>query len=269
VRDEVLTNPGGVLWDFVRTFLRARSAFRAIYLRYERRVLFAAKARGVDRRDLDLPPADLFRLFHLPWLEALRDTRLKPLKDLSEEIFGEGGDVGLMDAYCSHMLHECSILCEEHRSVGRFVRNHDPSRYQELFQEVSGYYPARLKRISRFFESGMLRLDELLPRWAHYRVVIRSAYLFGGPLARTAYGGGVETFYRHMHPRGGEIRGFYEAARSFRESGFAGQAVEALERSLAVGRAMRDRRGLMRDEEQALAEAEGLAAALAKEPAPR
>jgi hypothetical protein len=228
-----ITKRGALIWDFISTFVAARRVFLSIHRRYERRVLSAARARGVPRTELKLPAPQLWKLFHLRRLEMLRDERLRPLRDLAREIFGEGGDEGLMDAYCGHIFHEIAILSEEHRSVGRFVRHHDPRRYRALFDEVSGYYPLRLGRVQRFFRAAMRRLDELLPRWSRERVVVRSLYLFGDRLARRAYDRGLEAFYERMYPNGGVIRGYLEAGRSFLDSGFLQHAHEALAQAQA------------------------------------
>jgi len=228
-----ITRRGAQIWDFVATFIAARRVFLAIYRRYERRVLQQARERGVPRSELKLPPQQLWQLFHLERIERLRDMRLKPLRDLASEIFGPGGDEGLMDAYCGHIYHEISILSEEHRSVGRFVRQHDPRRYRALFEEVSGYYPLRLGRVLRFFRAAMKRLDELLPRWSDERIVVRSAFLFGERLSRRAWREGREALYVRMYPNGGVIRGYLEAGRSFFDSGFTEYARQGLSEALA------------------------------------
>jgi len=223
-----ITKRGALIWDFLTTFVAARRTFLSVYRRYERRVLTAARERGVPRTELRLPPKELWELFSRGRLESLRDDRLAPLRDLAQEIFGPSGDSGLMDAYCGHIYHEISILSEEHRSVGRFVRHHDPRRYRSLFEEVSGYYPLRLNRVQRFFRAAMKRLDELLPRWSRERIIVRSTFLFGDSLARRAFGSGREALYLRMYPNGGVIRGYCEAGRSFYRSGFAEYAREAL-----------------------------------------
>ncbi len=223
---------GAPLWDVVRAFIEARSAFRSIYRRYERRVLAAAKKREVARQHLVLPPVKLWGLFDLADLERLRDERLRPLKSQAEALFGDSGDEGLLDTYCGHAFSEVAILCEEHRAVGRFLRIHDPERYRELFQEVSGFYPTRLRRVRRFFRLGLARLEELLPVWARHRVVVRSAYLFGEGLARDAWREDLVGLYVRMYPEGGAARGFLEAARSFHAAGFDDHARQALARAV-------------------------------------
>lgn len=228
---------GAALWDFLATFVAARAAFRSIWRRYERRVVGAAERRNVPREKLVLPPALLARLFDLDQLQALRDRYLDPLREQAEAIFGERGDEGLLDAYCGHGYHELAILCEEHRSVGRFIRIHDPARYRELFAEVGRYYPTRLKRIRRFFRLGMARLEELLPTWSRHRVVVRSAYLFGEALARSAWREGLEGLYARMYPQGRAAKGWLEAARSFHAAGFDHEARQAAGRALAAVRA--------------------------------
>jgi hypothetical protein len=248
------TNRGALQWDFLTTFVAARRAFLAIYRRYERRVLAAAKEGGVNRADLQLPPQQLWKLFHRRRLVQLRDGRLAALRRLAGEIFGVDGDEGLMDAYCGHIFHEISILSEEHRSVGRFVRHHDPRRYRALFEEVSGYYPVRLNRVQRLFRSAMKRLDELLPRWSRDRVFVRSMYLSGNELAKRAYGTGLEAFYFRMYPNGGLIRGYLEAGRSFYNSGFQERARVALGRALEAFEEAEKERELRPGERRAVEE---------------
>ncbi|MDF1702170.1 MAG: hypothetical protein P1V36_13525, partial [Planctomycetota bacterium] len=229
-----ITERGALIWDFLTTFVAARRSFLSIYRRYERRVLRAARDRGVPRTELKLTPPALWKLFHLERLERLRDDRLAPLRDRAEALFDDAGDEGLLDAYCGHIFHEISILSEEHRSVGRFVRHHDPRRYRTLYDEVSGYYPLRLNRVMRFFRSAMKRIDELLPGWSDETVVVRSAYLFGDRLAHRAYGQGREALYGRMYPDGGAMKGYLEAGRSFQSSGFQVHAREAYSRGMAL-----------------------------------
>lgn len=249
---------GALLWDFIETFVASRRLFQGIHALYDQRVIAAASRRGVTREQLKLPPRDLFALFHLPRLEHLRDARLHPLRRMAFAVFGEEGDSGLMDAYCGHIFHEVSILSREHRSVGRFVRRHDPRRYQRLFEEVSGYYPERLRRVRRFFGLAMRRLEELLPTWSHERIVMRSAWLFGESLSRRAWGRGREALYERMYPRGGVIRGYVEAARSFDASGFGVPARQALVQAEQAATVLRESRTLMADERRAVADVAAL-----------
>jgi len=264
-----ITRRGALVWDFLTTFVAARRTFLSIHRRYERRVLRAARDRGVPRTELRLPPKELWTLFDRRRLESLRDDRLAPLRDLAQEIFGSAGDSGLMDAYCGHIYHEIAILSEEHRSVGRFVRHHDPRRYRSLFEEVSGYYPLRLNRVQRFFRSAMKRLDELLPGWSRERVIVRSVYLFGDSLAQRAFGSGKEAFYIRMYPNGGVIRGYLEAGRSFMEAGFAEYARKALSEALIAYEETDAARALCPGEQVAIEEVRELMARLVRGWAPR
>lgn len=232
---EVVDGPRA--WDFLYAFFASRRAFHAVYQRYEARVLRFAREAGVHRDDLRLPPEGLARLFHLPRLHHLRDDLVAPLRELAHGLFREVGVVEPLDTTCSHIFHEASILMEEHQSVVRFQHLSDPRRYAQVFEEVSGYYPTRLRRIRRLFADGLRRLEELLPGWAHDRVVVRSAYLFGARVARGVYEeGGLEGLYARMYPDGGPAAGYLEAGRSFHASGFASHAREALEASIAVAR---------------------------------
>jgi len=259
---------GALLWDFVATFVGARSAFQGVFRVYERRVLRAARDRGVTRADLVLPPGELWRLFHERRLQSLRDNRLGPLRELAQEIFGPDGDPGLMDTYCAHVYHEISVLSEEHRSVGRFLRQADPRRYREFFEEVSRYYPMRLRRVRRFFEAARARLEELLAEWSERRVIVRSVYVFGEQLARRTWGRGREAFYEHMYPEGGPTRGYLEAARSFQASGFLEKAREAYEAAVRAAAEIGEERSLDAPEAAALEEARRRLSELPAAPAP-
>ena len=245
---------GADLWDFLRSFVTARRTFLKIYRRYEERVTSAACELQVDREDLVLPPTELLRLFNLRRLVFLRDTLLRPLRDLAEHIFADREDEELLDVYCSHIYHELSILSEEHRSVGRFLRIQDRRRYRQLFEEVSGYYPRRLRRIRRLFTGGLRRIEILLPDWAEHRVIVRSVYLFGSRLALHAYGKDVSTLYSRMYPEGGEVKGYLEAATNFQASGFMTRARKAAQRGLDAGARLSSRRHLERAEGRALAD---------------
>lgn len=256
---------GAALWDFLRSFVSARRTFLKIYRRYEDRVMGAARRLKVGRDDLVLPPSDLVKLFNLRRMVFLRDVRLKPLRELAEQIFAERGDEELLDVYCSHIYHELSILSEEHRSVGRFLRIQDRRRYRQLFEEVSGYYPKRLRRIRRLFTGGLRRIELMLPTWAQHRVVIRSVYLFGDRLALHAYGQDVGTLYSRMYPEGGEVKGLLEVARSFYESDFVTRSRGAAQRAIDAAARIKARRPLERAEEKALKDAEALRAHLDKE----
>jgi hypothetical protein len=246
---------GALLWDFMVSFVAARRTFLAIFERYERRVLQASRRMGVGREVLVLPPRELFELFNLRRLKFLKEQRLRGLRDLAGHIFAESEDEELLDVYCSHIYHELSILAEEHRSVGRFLRIHDRRRYRQLFDEVSGYYPKRLQRIRRLFTGGLRRIETVLPDWAGHREIVRGVYLFGERLGRLTYGRGVASVYRRMYPNGGETLGCLEAARSFLDSSFMILAREAATKSVEAGNRLAARRHLERAEERALEEA--------------
>ena len=156
---------GALAWDFLAAFFASRRAFTSIFRRYEARVLRFAKEAGVHRDDLVLPPTDLARLFFPKRLQHLRDVRLAALREFAHGLFREAGVVEPLDTTCSHAFHEISILLEEHQSVVRFQHLTDPRRYQQVFEEVSGYYPTRLRRIRKLFADGLRRVEELLPSW--------------------------------------------------------------------------------------------------------
>lgn len=266
----IYRNRGAILWDFTTTFFAARRQFRDIYTRYEARVITEANNHGVDRMQLVLPPRELYKLFSLRRLESLRERRLWTMRQLAERIFGEEGDEGLLDAYCRHIYHEVAMLSQEHDSVGRFVSTHDPRRYKELFEEVRGYYPERLRRVKRFFELATRRLGELLPIWSEQRVMVRCAYLFGDRWGRLGYGRGRDALLQKMWPkRGGAIRGYLEAGRSFARSGFETQAEGALRESLRVAIRLQKRRVLSEHEVEARDASEALLQEITGDAAPR
>lgn len=229
---------GSLVWDFLYAFFAGRRAFQAVFRRYESRVQRFARDQGVHRDDLVLPPSELARLFYPRRLQHLRDERLAPLRAYSHALFRESGVVEPLDTSCSHVFHELSILLEEHLSVVRFQHLSDPRRYEQLFEEVSGYYPTRLRRIRRLFADGLRRLEELLPTWATDRVVVRSCYLFGARVVRGAWDEpGLEGLYARMYPEGRAVEGYLEAGRSFAASGFLPQARGALEAAVRLSRA--------------------------------
>lgn len=234
------TVDGSLVWDFLYAFFAGRRAFHAVFRRYEARVLRFARDAGVHRDDLELRPTDLARLFYPRRLQHLRDERLVPLRVLAHALFRESGVVEPLDTTCSHVFHEFSILLEEHQSVVRFQHLSDPRRYEQVFEEVSDYYPTRLRRIRRLFADGLRRLEELLPAWAGDRIVVRSVYLFGPRVARGVWDEpGLEGLYARMYPEGGAVEGYLEAGRSFAASDFRAEAIAALEASVRLSRADR------------------------------
>ena len=228
---------GPLVWDFLTAFFASRRGFQSVYRRYEARVLKFARDAGVHRDDLVLQPTDLARLFYPKRLQHLRDQRLAPLRSFAHALFREAGVVEPLDTTCSHIFHELSILAEEHQSVVRFQHLSDPRRYQQLFDEVSGYYPIRLRRIRRLFADALRRLEELLPGWSRDRVVVRSAYLFGERMARGVWEeDGLQGLYARLYPAGGAAEGYLEAGASFLASGFLPEAEAALRDSVRSAR---------------------------------
>jgi hypothetical protein len=231
---------GSLAWDFLVAFFASRREFLSIFRRYETRVMRFARDAGVHREDLMLPPQDLARLFHTKRLQHLRDVRLAALRRFAHGLFRDAGVVEPLDTISSHVFHEASILMEEHQSVVRFQHFQDPRRYAQLFEEVSGYYPMRLRRIRKLFADGLRRIEELLPEWGKDRVVVRSVFLFGGRVFRGVWDeGALEGLYARMYPSGGAAEGFLEAGKSFLSSGFLPQARDALDRALVAARPSR------------------------------
>lgn len=252
---------GGKAWDFLVAFFAARRSFLAVFARYEARVHRFAREAGVHRDDLVIPPASLARLFHARRLQYLRDVRFAALRSHAHGLFRESGIVEPLDTVASHCYHEISILLEEHLSVVRFQHLSDPRRYEQMFEEVSGYYPARLRRVRKLLADGVRRVEEILPEWARDRVFVRSAYLFGERLARGVWEGegGLDGLYAHAYP-GGAPEGYLEAARSFVASGFQPEGRRALEQAVAIAR--RPRRARSRRASGCIAEARRMLKAL-------
>jgi len=234
---------GARAWDFLVAFFSSRRSFLAVFARYEARVLRFAREAGVHRDDLSLPASDLSKLFHPKRLQHLRDVRFSALRAAAHALFREVGAVDPLDTVASHAFHELSILLEEHLSVVRFRDLSDRRRYAQMFEEVSGYYPTRLRRIRKLFADGLRLIEEVLPAWGRDRVVIRSAYLFGERLTRGVFEqGGLAGLYTRMYPSGGAAEGFLEVGRSFLASGFQGEARQALARAAALERPSRGAR---------------------------
>jgi hypothetical protein len=250
---------GPLVWDFLTAFFASRRGFHSLFVRYEARVLRFAREAGVHRDDLVLGPSDLARLFYPRRLRHLRDRRLAPLRSLGHALFREAGIDEPLDTVCSHVFHELSILMEEHDSIVRFQHLSDPRRYAQMFEEVRGYYPVRLRRIRRLFADGLRRLEELLPSWSRDRVVVRSAYLFGERVLKGTYEEGLEELYRHLYPAGGAAEGFLEAARSFALSRFTEEATQAAHRAIAASRSARGGRKTAAEARQILASLEAVA----------
>ena len=242
---------GSLVWDFLYAFFAGRRAFHAVFRRYEARVLRFAREAQVHRDDLVLRPSDLARLFYPRRLQHLRDERLEPLRTYAHALFRESGVVEPLDTTCSHVFHEFSILLEEHQSVVRFQHLSDPRRYTQVLEEVSGYYPTRLRRIRRLFADGLRRLEELLPTWSRDRVVVRSSYLFGARVTRGVWEEpGLAGLYARMYPEGGSVEGYLEAGRSFAESEFRPEAMAALEAAVRLGQPLKKagrKKGLVPD----------------------
>jgi hypothetical protein len=235
---------GPLVWDFLTAFFASRRGFLSVFRRYEARVLRFAREAGVHRDDLVIGPAELATLFYPRRLRHLRDRRFAPLRELAHALFRESGIAEPLDTTCSHVFHEMSILMEEHESVVRFQHLSDPRRYEQMFEEVRGYYPVRLRRIRRLLADGLRRLEELLPAWGRDRVVVRSVYLFGDRMLKGAYEEGLPRLYAHLYPRGGAAEGYLEAARSFAASRFRDEAREAAARALSESRSSRGGRRL-------------------------
>ena len=74
---------------------------------------------------------------------------------------------------------------------------------------------------------------------AEERIVVRSLYLFGAELLGTAYRGGLRGLYNHMYPDLGDVGGYAVAGKSFLDSGFTEEALQAFREALELHRTKR------------------------------
>jgi hypothetical protein len=96
--------------------------------------------------------------------------------------------------------------------------------------------------VKNLYQKALRRLEEMLPEMAGERIVVRSLYLFGKELLHGAYRGGLDGLYAHMYPELGEVGGYATAGRSFLESGFTEEALQAFRQALESYRRKRRRR---------------------------
>ena len=246
-------------WDLVTAFYETRRLFLVQYEAYESTVLGLAAERGVDRSQLQLPALEVSQLLDFDKLDHMYHRHLVPLRELSAEVFRDGGQADLFDIYVVDIFHEISILREEHVEVTAYgVQRADVDRGDEealsrgvlqVLSEVHEYFPKRLHRVHKLFEKAEQRLRTLVGRFADNQVFVRSLYLFSADVLPE---GELEAFYRSVYP-GGMAEGLVVAARSFRDGGFADLAAEALGRAREL---------LGEEDAELLAEAEALGAQL-------
>jgi hypothetical protein len=228
-------------WQLIRSFFRSRSRFLRLFDRYEARVLAFAERFKTDRSSLKLGVEDLLTLFDYKSLEALRDREVLTLKETAHELFRGADETDRFDHYVSNIYHELSILKEEHYTLkGEFVRT-DAREYDRIFREADEFYPKRLRHLRNLYKKALRRLEELLPNFAHERILVRSIYLFGGELVAENYPRGLKGLYAKMYPEFADAEGFAVAGDSFFGSGFLEEARDAYALALPAARRRRRR----------------------------
>ena len=125
----------------------------------------------------------------------------------------------------------------------RFQHLSDPKRYEQVLEEVSGYYPTRLRRIRRLFADGLRRLRSSSRRGPATASSSARAYLFGARVTRGVWEPpGLDGSTRACTPRAAPSRATSRPGRSFAESEFRPQAIAALESAMRLARAEKGER---------------------------
>ncbi len=250
----------------VRAHYLCRRTFTEIHRAYEERVAAYVKKSGKTRENLRLSVSETRSLFETSALDHLIDDGLERLRDFARTCFGDEDDVELYDSRVSRIYHELAILREEHRSVRNFPREGSRREFTRLFNEISEYYPERLRRVKKIFASAERRLEELLPRYAEDRILLRSAYLFRTDLWPDGSRGALARFLGKMFPDAGEAHGFLQVARSFLRAGFFDEAEECARMGVAVaGKKAQARTTRAKEVRETIAELDRLTARAAAE----
>lgn len=221
-------------WQLFRSFFRSRATFLELFERYEERVESFAEKLKTDRSRLRLKADDLQTLLDFKSLEELRDREILTLKETAHEIFRGADATDLLDHHVSTIYHELSILKEEHYTLKEDFLRADQKEYDIFFREVAEFYPKRLRHIRNLYRKALRRMEELLPLVARERILIRSIYLFGEELLRGSYRQGLAGLYRKMYPQGGAAEAYVEVGKSFFDSGFEEEALEAFRKARGV-----------------------------------
>ncbi|TET34372.1 MAG: hypothetical protein E3J72_14530 [Planctomycetota bacterium] len=226
-----------VMWDVVESFYRCMADFQEQYETYERLVGELVKKYGEEREKLHLDASEVATLVDQERLGTLRDEALFKLKELSHLLFrtDEGNDD--FDRYVSEAYHEMSVLREEHYSIEHYIPAYEKSKEKDIAEtmlsEAADLFPLKMRTINQLFEKAKTRLEKLLPKWKRDTVFVRSLYLFGNDFLEKIYADGIESLYGIMYPKLGPAGGYFEAAKSFHESGFYDRARIALRKAKA------------------------------------
>lgn len=229
-------------WKLLKRFFRSRASFLSIFNSYEERVVSFSEEFATDRSRLKLPADQLQSLLDFKSLEQLRDRDILRLKETAHELFRASDSTDRLDHYISNIYHEISILKEEHYTLKEDFVRMDKKEYDRFFREVAEFYPKRLRHVKNLYQKALSRLEELLPDMANERIVVRSLYLFGEKLLGKSYRGGLRSLYNHMYPDLGDVGGYAVAGRSFLESGFTEEALQAFREALDLHRNKRRRK---------------------------
>ena len=229
-------------WKLLRSFFRSRAAFLALFDRYEERVAEFSEQLATERSRLKLPADELQSLLDFKSLEQLRDREISKLKEAAHELFRNADSTDRLDHFISNIYHEISILKEEHYTLKEDFVRMDKTEYDRFFREVAEFYPKRLRHVKNLYQKAMRRLEAILPEMAEERIVVRSLYLFGQDLLEGTYRGGLPGLYNHMYPELGDVGGYAMAGRSFLESGFTEEALQAFRDALEIYRKKRRRK---------------------------
>jgi hypothetical protein len=231
-------------WQLLRTFFRSRSSFLKLFNSYEERVASFAEKLATDRSRLKLPADELQSLLDFKSLEELRDREILKLKEIAHELFRAKDSTDRLDHFISNIYHEISILKEEHYTLKEDFVRMDQREYDRFFREVAEFYPKRLRHVKNLYQKALRRLEEILPEMSGERIVVRSLFLFGEDLLVGAYRNGLKGLYSHMYPDLGDVGGYAVAGRSFLESGFTEEALQAFRAALELyGRKRRKKKG--------------------------
>ena len=236
----------GLGWRVLETHYLSRQAFLSIFRAYETRVAKLVDELGVAREDIKLNPDETRLLFDTDPLNDLIARHVQPLRERSHAYFRDHDVAEPFDSEVSQIYHELSILREEHLSVRDFP--HTGGRtFARLFQEVSKYYPQRLRRVRDLFTRAQRRLEELLPGFKDDPIVLRSAFLFREELWPENPRSGIVRFLGKMYVDEGVAHGFLCIARSFFKGGFYNHAMDAARMGVAAAGKIRGSRTQMRE----------------------
>jgi hypothetical protein len=246
-------------WLLIRGLFVSRDRFLRMFRTYERRVQAHSRKLAVDRTRLDLPWTELRSLLDFDVLEQIRDEFLEELKEVAHDLFRSIDSTDILDSYIAQIYHEVSILKEEHYGLEEEYLENDAKAYERVHEEVKDSFPSRLRHIRDLFVKCRRRLERIIPAMMEGSIVIRSLYLFGDEIVGAAYRDGLVGLYRKAYPEEGEVRGYYDAAQSFRRGGFDELAKSAIEKAHTAaarggrGAALTKLRRQIRAERQALA----------------